>query len=100
MKRELRPSRALCLLCAPVSPWRIVFLRKIGAVMRFFEHGRAAVFYKQGIAGDFCVKIVLDFVSGRVGFLVKGAQRARGEAVCGEGASFAARRLFFAIDGA
>jgi hypothetical protein len=44
--------------------------------MRFCEHFCAADFYKWGIRRGFWVKMVLDFLAGRVGFLVNGAQRA------------------------
>jgi hypothetical protein len=53
-----------------------LLLCKTGAVLRFFEHFCAADFYKQGNCRGFWVKMVLDFLAGRVGFLVKGAQRA------------------------
>ena len=76
-KREL-PCRDLLrvLLRVFVSLWRIVFLRKTGAVVRFCDHGRAADFYKRGICRGIWVKIVLDFWFGAVGFLINGAQRA------------------------
>jgi hypothetical protein len=51
-------------------------LRKTGEVLRFFDQIRAADFYKRGNCRGFCVKIVLDFLAGRVGFLIKKAQRA------------------------
>ena len=56
-KREL-PCRDLLrvLLRVFVSLWRIVFLRKTGAVLRFYDHGRAAIFEKAGFAGVFGVK--------------------------------------------
>jgi hypothetical protein len=53
-------------------------LRKTGGVMRFGEHFCAADFYKRGFCRGICVEIVLDFCFGAVGFLVMGAQRARG----------------------
>ena len=65
-------------LCVFVSLWRIVFLRKTGGVMRFCDHGGAAFVYKSGNCRGICVKIVLDFLAGRVGFLVNGAQRLGG----------------------
>jgi hypothetical protein len=46
--------------------------------MRFGEHFCAADFYKRGICRAICVEIVLDFCFGAVGFLITGAQRARG----------------------
>jgi len=46
--------------------------------MRFGEHFCAALVYKRGKFRGFCVKIVLDFCFGAVGFLVNGAQRAFG----------------------
>jgi hypothetical protein len=52
-------------------------LCKIGEVMRFCEHFCAADFYKQGNCRGIWVKTVLRFSSGAIGFLVKGAQRAR-----------------------
>jgi hypothetical protein len=54
---------------------RIVLLCKTGGVMRFCEHFCAALVYKRGKFRGFCVKIVLDFSFGAVGFLVKKAQR-------------------------
>ena len=48
-----RVQTALFLLRAFVSLWRIVFLRKTGAVMRFCDHGGAAVFIRVGFAGEF-----------------------------------------------
>jgi hypothetical protein len=45
--------------------------------MRFGEHFCAADFYKRGNCRGICVKIVLDFSFGAVGFLITGAQRAR-----------------------
>ena len=59
-----------------VSPWRIGFPRKTGGVMRAVDHGGAADFCKQGNSRRICVKIVLDFWFGAVGFLINGAQRA------------------------
>jgi hypothetical protein len=44
--------------------------------MRFCDHGGAALLYKSGKCRGFRVKIVLDFSSGAVGFLINGAQRA------------------------
>jgi len=44
--------------------------------MRFCDHGGAAEFYKRGICRGIWVKIDLDLLSGRVGFLIKIAQRA------------------------
>jgi hypothetical protein len=44
--------------------------------MRFCDHGGAANFYKREICRGNCVKIVLDWIAGRVGFLIKSAQRA------------------------
>jgi hypothetical protein len=55
---------------------RIAFLCKTGGVMRFFDHFCAADFYKQGNSRGNCVKIVLDFSFGAVGFVINGAQRA------------------------
>jgi hypothetical protein len=54
---------------------RILSPRKTGGVMRFGEHFCAAVVYKSGICRGVCVRIVLDFSFGAVGFLVNGAQR-------------------------
>ena len=48
--------------------------------MRFGEHFCAADFYKRGFCRGKCGKFVLESVFGAVGFLVKGAQRARGGA--------------------
>src|SRR5690348_13688573 len=56
----------------------MVFLCKTAGVVRFFEHFCAADFYRRGFCRGFCVRIVLDFWVGAVGFLVMGAQRARG----------------------
>jgi hypothetical protein len=56
-----------------------VLLCKTGGVMRFGEHFCAADFYKSGFCRGKWVKIFLDLVSGAVGFLVTGAQRAWGE---------------------
>ena len=50
-------------------------LCKTGGVMRFCDHGGAAVVYKSGKCRGICVKIVLDFSLGAVGFLINGAQR-------------------------
>ncbi len=61
-----------CLCGASSSP------RKTGGVMRFFDHGGAADFYKRGIPPGIWSKIVLDWSSEEVGFLVKSAQRAGG----------------------
>jgi hypothetical protein len=55
-----------------------VLLRKTGGVLRFRDHGGAAVVYKSGKSRGICVEIVLDFSFGAVGFLVTGAQRAPG----------------------
>jgi hypothetical protein len=57
---------------------RIILLRKTGEVMRFCDHGGAADFYRSGNRRGNWVEIVLDFFSRAVGFLVNGAQRARG----------------------
>jgi hypothetical protein len=56
----------------------MVLLCKTGEVMRFCDHGGAADFYKRGICRGICVKIVLDLLAERVGFLIKSAQRGRG----------------------
>ena len=54
----------------------MLLLRKTGGVLRFFDHGGAARFYKRGNCRGIWVEIVLDFSSRAVGFLVNGAQRA------------------------
>jgi hypothetical protein len=55
---------------------RIVFLRKTGAVLRFFEHGCAARFGKVRIPRGICVEKFLDLFWGRDGSLITAAQRA------------------------
>jgi hypothetical protein len=47
--------------------------------MRFFDHGGAADFYKQVNCRGICVKMVSEFLAGRVGVLITGAQRAESE---------------------
>jgi hypothetical protein len=59
MKRKVKRSLPVSSLRVFVSPWRIVFLRKTGEVMRFGDHFCAAIVYKSGKCRGIYVRIVL-----------------------------------------